>query len=197
MKNGLTICLFALSTLIMPSFANAEARIFGTAGGFDVAGQPSTRDEKGACIATFEYDGPGSTKTTLYRTLSKDRGDIVWLSVVNYEWSAKEGDMYKLKYIFDDGTYERDAFGIKTDNIYKGFMAGFPADEFLSTYAKSNSLHILMGSNVVDRLKLSGSTAGVALFNRCWSWVLSTERIAQNERDRYKGIPRDPFDSSN
>lgn len=144
-------------------------------------------------MATFAYEGPGSTKTTIIRQAKGDSQSIVYFSVVNFEWSAKEKEIYALRYAFNDGVYERDAFGIKQDSIYKGFMAGFPADEFIDTYAKSSSLHIYMGDNVVDKLSLSGSAAGMALFNRCWAWVLGTERAAQAERDRYSGIPRDPF----
>lgn len=193
MRMKLTLMAVSTAILANPAAAFAQTRDFGSAGGFQVAGKASTRDEPGGCIALFEYDGPGSTKTTLFRTVKPDHESIVWLTVVNFEWSAKEGETYELSYVFDDGTYDRSAYGVKNDVIYKGFMAGFPADEFLPTYAKSASLNIYMGDTVVDKLKLTGSTAGVALFNRCWTWVLGTERAAQAERDRFKGIPRDPF----
>lgn len=86
--------------------------------------------------------------------------------------------------------------GVKDDTIHKGFLSGFPADEFLSTFAGSKSLHIYMGDTVVDKLSLSGSAAGMALFKRCWIWVTGTERAAQAERDRFRDIPRDPFADS-
>lgn len=188
------VILLCLSALF-PLSVSAQVRSFGNAGGYDVGGKPSSRDEKGGCIATFEYEGPGSTKTTLFRTLEGDRQDLVFLTVVNYEWSAKEKQTYKLEYAFEGGVYERDAFGVVNDSIYKGFMTAFPADEFLKIYSKSPWFHIYMGDTVVDRLSLKGSTAGVALFNRCWSWVLSTERTANAERKKFEGIPRDPFAS--
>ncbi|MBD3746918.1 MAG: hypothetical protein IE932_11975 [Sphingopyxis terrae] len=179
--------------MALPYPVNAQTRDFGTAGGFEVGGQASTRDKAGSCIATFDYAGPGSTKTTIFRSAEADDASIVWFNVVNFEWSAKEKDTYELQYWFDDEYYDRTAVGVKMDYIYNGFMTGFPADEFLETYAKASSLHIYMGDTVVDKLSLTGSSAGVALFNRCWTWLQGTERAAQKERDRYKDIPRDPF----
>ena len=50
-----------------------------------------------------------------------------------------------------------------------------------------------MEGSIVDHLSLKGSAAGVSLFNRCWTWLMATERRAEAERARYKDIPRDPF----
>ncbi|GAB5349052.1 hypothetical protein TMRO357_02725 [Alteriqipengyuania sp. 357] len=144
-------------------------------------------------MATFEYEGPGSTKTALVRRAATEDRELVFLSVTNYEWSAEEDQSYDLHYVFGDHFYERSAYGVKVDYIYKGFLSAFPADEFLETYAKSKSLHIFMGETVVDKLSLTGSTAGVALFNRCWTWLLGTERAAEAEREKFREIPRDPF----
>lgn len=189
-----SMCIIATAVAsISSSPVLAKMRLFGTAGGYEVAGQASTRDEQGGCIATYEYDGQGSTKTTIFRTLKPDVSDVVWLTVVNFEWSAKENQMFALKYSFDQGEYDRDAKGVVRDTIYKGFMSGFPAEEFLSVFARSNSLHITFGDKVVDRLKLDGSTEGIALFKKCWDWAVGTERAAQAERARFRGIPRDPF----
>lgn len=193
MKSVGVTCLAATLLAGTSPSVKAETRDFGSAGGFEVGGWSSTRDEPGACIATFEYEGPGSTKTTLVRRANADQQALVYLTVVNHEWSAKEKETYQLQYVVGDSVYERNAVGIKNDYIYKGFLTGFPADEFLNAYAKASFLHIYLGDTVVDKLSLTGSTAGVALLNRCWSWLLDTERAAQAERDRYKGIPRDPF----
>ena len=124
MRMKLTLMAVSTAILANPAAAFAQTRDFGSAGGFQVAGKASTRDEPGGCIALFEYDGPGSTKTTLFRTVKPDHESIVWLTVVNFEWSAKEGETYELSYVFDDGTYDRSAYGVKNDVIYKGFMAG-------------------------------------------------------------------------
>lgn len=186
----------ATISLIFATQSYAQVRDFGSAGGFDIAGKASSRDEKGICVATFEYEGPGGTKTTLSRTPDNDFQSIVWLTVANYEWSAKEDEKYNLSYHFADGEYMREASGVVEDRIYKGFIAGFPAEEFLAVYAKSGWLHVYMGDQVIDKLSLSGSGAGVALFNRCWTWLVGTERTAQAERDRFADIPRDPFAKS-
>jgi hypothetical protein len=174
----------------------SETKIFGSAGGYDVAGIASTRDEAGACMAEFSYEGPGNTKTTLFRTVNSERRDLVTLFVVNTEWSAEEGITYNLDYVFNDGTYNREAGGVRKEGIYKGFLASFPSEEFLSTFAKSSYLHIYKEQTVVDKLSLSGSSAGIALFKNCWIWLMTTERAAKVERDKFKNIPRDPFKKS-
>jgi len=190
--NILPLCA-AVAFIATGSGARAETRDFGSAGDYEVFGEASTRDETGGCMAEFEYEGPGSTKTKLFRTISSDDKHLIFLTVVNHEWSAEKGKTYELTYIFGDSFYERESLGVKSDVIYKGFMSAFPADEFLRVFAGSKSLHIHLGDTVVDKLLLSGSAAGVALFNKCWAWVVGTERAAQAERDKYKTIPRDPF----
>lgn len=185
--------LLALAISWSANSVGAQTRDFGSAGDFDVAGKASTRDEPGLCIATFEYEGPGSTKTTVMRRPDPEDRDLVFLTITNYEWSAEAGKSYDLEYVFGDKFYARSALGVKVDYIYKGFIAAFPADEFLQNYAKSESLHIFLGEAVVDKLSLKGSSAGIALFNKCWSWLLGTERAAEAERKKFEDIPRDPF----
>ena len=185
--------LAAIAALALASTANAEVRDFGTAGGYEVAGQASTFDKAGLCIANFDYDGPGSTKTTISRSAEAGFTDFVFFTVVNFEWSTKEDGKYDLLYYFNDVHYERQANGVVTDRIYRGFIAPFPAQDFLGHFDRSSFLHIYMGDTVVDKLSLKGSSAGVALFNKCWSWLMATERAAQAERDKFADIPRDPF----
>lgn len=185
--------LAAIAVIAITSGAKAEVRDFGTAGGYEVSGKASTFEEAGLCIAEFVYDGPGSTKTTISRSADAGFTDFVFFTVVNFEWSAKEDAKYDLLYYFNDVNYERQANGVVIDRIYRGFIAPFPAQDFLGHFDRSSFLNIYMGDTVVDRLSLKGSTAGVALFNKCWSWLVTTERAAQAERDKFKDIPRDPF----
>lgn len=173
--------------------ALAETRDFGVAGGYEVGGQASTRERGGGCIATFEYEGPGATKTTIYRTVSDDDADVIYLSIDNYGWSAKRDEKYEIMYVFGESFYKRSAWGIEDRYIRKGFMTGFPAEEFLDVFAREQSLILMMNGSVVDNLSLEGSSAGVSLFKKCWVWALSTERAAEAERERFKSIPRDPF----
>jgi hypothetical protein len=187
----LRISITVILLSIYPSWAMAETRDFGTAGGYEVVGEASTEGEVGACMATFTYEGSGSTELSLFR--KADDADFVTLFVTNFLWSANKDKEYKLRYEFDKSFYDRSAKGVQFDNGYSGFLSVFPVPEFFSIYAASTYLHISMDGGNVDRLSLKGSAAGMSLFNKCWAWVLGTERVAESRRNRLKGIPRDPF----
>lgn len=188
----LTWCtILGMFSAASPANAQEEVREFGTAGDYEVFGVGSSRDEAGSCLATFIYEGSGSTKTTLSRIA--DKNDLIYLSVTNSEWTSEEKKEYNLTYQFDGKYYDRTAWGVNFDYVDRGFMTAFPVDDFLAIFSKSSYLNIYMDDVVVDRLSLSGSSAGVSLLNRCWIWLQSTERAARAERDRFKDIPRDPF----
>jgi hypothetical protein len=64
----------------------------------------------------------------------------------------------------------------------------------MDTFAKSTYLHIYRGDVVVDKLSLEGSAAGRAAFERCWSYAVADDKAKTGERNRWKYIPKDPFD---
>lgn len=173
--------------------AGAQARNFGEAGGYEVVAIESTSEKggDGACVmAEDDFEGPGSTRLRLFRYL--ENPDLIWVTVSNYNWTAKKDQQYQLRYEFDEVEYEREAFGIE-DSIHKGFAAGFPYTDFMKHMARSSRLHIYMGDTLVDKLSMDGSAAGAALFSRCWTYLQADERAKARERARWQDIPKDPF----
>lgn len=176
--------------VMLSSGAGAADRYFGDRGGFEIYGDASTRDKPGSCWMEKSYEGAGSTQQYISWNVTND---IIYVGIVNLEWSAQKDKEYEIDIGINDGTYERTALGF-VNGGYKGFIAGLPRDEFLSDLAKSTYFHVyLRDGTVIDRLSLSGSAAAVVAYKQCVAWVSQTERAAQAERDRFKDIPRDPF----
>jgi len=170
----------------------ACAKIFGELGGFDVQANESDAEtpNSGSCIMMNEYEGPGDTQLVITRYLNNP--DIVVVTSLNYNWSTKNDQKYKLRYEIDDFYYERETMGFSYGGK-KGFMAGFPSDDFLPTFASGTTFRIFKDDSTVDRLSLTNSAAAVAGFNRCWQYLKADEALKQKERNRFKGIEKDPF----
>lgn len=171
----------------------AAAKDFGEHGGYEVAGFEGTSEtNRGGCVmAEDDFEGPGGTRLRIFRYVQYP--ELVAVKVENYNWSAKEKEEYELTYQFGGGYYyDRTATGV-VDSIYRGFLALFPYEDFMTTFAKSTFLHIYRGDTVVDKLSLKGSAAGRVAFDRCWSYVVAADAAKARERARWKDIPKDPF----
>lgn len=182
--------VLALSVASAPAFS--QDRDFGEHGGYQVFAFEGTSetDQGGCAMAEDDFEGPGGSRLRVYRYVA--RPDQVAVTVDNYNWSIVKDRDYKVRYDFDEYYYEREATGT-VNGIHKGLLAGFPASQFLSTFAKSSRIHIYMGDTVVDKLSLDGSAAGAAAFARCWTYIQADARAKARERARWDSIPKDPF----
>jgi protein TonB len=94
-----------------------------------------------------------------------------------------------------DGTRYSGASAIGYENEgRKGFMVSTESD-FVSHFASSTYLHVYKDENVIDRLDLGGSAAGVAAVQRCLVYVDGLRSAEERERKRYEDLPKDPFAS--
>lgn len=196
--------LVSLALVVMAT--GASARDYGEHGGFQIDSIEPTQTDAGGCFMSMEYEGPGDTKLSLIRT--GDHPDTIGVFLTNYNWSASSKGEYKgFFYIFDDGSfYDRDVTGSDEDGRH-GFMGLFPAQNFLNKFAQSRSLNVYRTKsgetaddfksydelNAVDKLRLEGSAAAKAAFDRCWTDTLAQQRAIKREQDRWKDIPKDPF----
>lgn len=174
--------------------SSAEARDFGTVGGFEISARESDADtpNSGFCAMLEEYEGAGDTRLVILRYL-KDPTKVA-IIIDNYNWSIVKDQEYEVKYLLGQYYYDRTALGVE-DSIRKGLLTFFPADDFLPTFAKSDGFKVQKGETTVDNLDLKGSGVAVAAFDRCWTYLRSDEAVKQRERDRFKNIPKDPFKS--
>ena len=172
--------------------STAQAREFGSPGGFDIAASESAADEPngGFCGMVEEWEGPGDTRLIVFRYLKEP--DMVAVIIDNYNWSIKKDEEYKVQYHLADKYFDRTAVGTE-DSIRKGMLSFFPAANFLALFAKSNNFKVTKDDMTVDSLSLKGSGLAVDGFNRCWTYLRADEAAKQRERDRYSHIPKDPF----
>jgi len=141
------------------------------------------------CIMTMEYEGAGATNLTL---AVNEETEKTYLSVDNYLWSAKEGEVYELAYHLGEWVYTAPAIGTEANYIRKGFITSV-SSEFLSDFAKSDDLEITRGDILVDDLSLKGSAAGLAVFERCRTELARDMEQRRRDRERLSHIPTDPF----
>lgn len=167
----------------MMASAPAAAKNWPSAGGFDIA------ENDDFCLLASEYSGPGDT--TLSVALKRDGS--VMLMVLNYNWSAKQGEKYEdISVIVNDAQY-KGGFAIGTEiDGRKGFVVK-ANDAFLTDFVKSTYLHVYKGDAIIDRLTLDGSAAAVAMVKRCVAHVDSLRKAEEREKKKYEDLPTDPF----
>lgn len=170
---------FAFLAFIAP--LSAAAQNWGEPGGWSV-GQTDDR-----CLATMEFEGPGSTEMSF--SLELDGGSYV--IVTNYNWTVTENQEYELDYRLSHTSYSGTAVGTKS-SIRSGFVTKFGAG-FLDDLAKTANFHIYRGDVPVDRLSMSGSAAAISVLRRCIEAVRRTKEAEERERRRWEDIPRNPF----
>lgn len=113
------------------------------------------------CGAVKEFSGPGDTRFVLTKYV--DGG--VAASILNFNWSAKEGQKYEVAFSLADVTYRGTAVGV-THNNHFGFLTKLKP-QFVDHFAKGTSLYVFLGETQIDQLSLSGTAAAVAAVERC------------------------------
>ena len=104
--------------------------------------------EAGGCSIQMEYEGPGSSRLTFGKT--EDHG--IGVMIMNYNWSAKDGQEYETHFALDGTVYSGTAVGV-SDSIWKGFLI-LMEDDFEQRLARSPNLKIFLGDTKIDQLSL-------------------------------------------
>lgn len=143
------------------------------------------------CMMVKEFEGSGATEVTLF---SDGNGSEVYLTIDNYNWSAKKDEAYRLKHSLGDWDYTLPSVGTAESSGYgrKGFIAKL-RDDYLADFAKSSSLTIMLGDVLVDDLNLSGSGAALSALRACAAELAREAAKAERDRKRLEHIPTDPF----
>jgi TonB family protein len=162
----------------VPAHANVH---FSSARGWEIYQTPDS------CSAIMNYDGPGGTDLILM----KEKGGRLLLSLTNDAWSIKDDEKRELTYVLDDKVFVGNGRGYKNGSK-AGFVQGFNAD-FEDGFASANSLSILLGEQLVDRLSLTGSSAALVQVNACLGELHAQDRAIERERQKWAHIPADPF----
>src|SRR5205085_4084783 len=124
-----------------------------TVGGWTVGAST----DKNGCFLSRTYDGPGAT--SLFFGLDVDGSNR--LSVLNANWSIKEGERRTLTFRLSNGGYsDQPVVGMASDGK-RGVVTTFEP-KFASYLATSKRLEIYRGDVPVAKLTLDGSGAAVA-----------------------------------
>ena len=172
------IACAAQFSIASPSTA---AELFGSRGGWQLF-----NDDDG-CGMTSDYEGPGDSTLTVIKYLDGHFGTML----SNFNWSAKEGDSFKVAYVVNNSTFSGSAIGA-TANGKSGFISRFGPD-FESDFGKGNSLYVLKDDTLVDRLSLRGTGAALVALNSCLTKVRAKKFADDRERARWADLPQDPF----
>lgn len=179
----IALLLSAFSILVLfPDAARADAEYFAKAGGWTVS-----RHED-SCSMYMEFEGPGSTTLFVAKYLD---GHFV-STVANDNWTASEGQRYKVRYELGGNSYSTEkAPGISLDSS-SGFASRF-GSEFEQDFARSSTMYIFLDDQLIDQLSLKGTAAALTLVNRCIGYVRTSQASADRESRRWAAIPKDPF----
>lgn len=138
---------------------------------------------------SLEYEGKGET----FLTVGKYLDGSALLVVTNYGWSAKKDEKYDLRFVIDAQEFGGGkSIGVDESNGRKGFATRFGSD-FFPSLAGGAGFKIYMGDTLVDSLTLKGSSAAVAMVDRCLTAMRAVNAAEEHERQRFAHIPDDPF----
>lgn len=179
MKKCIAAALAACALLSAPAHAGIVIE--------EVKGWSVIKEDDG-CSIQMEYEGPGSTKLTFGKL--EEHG--IGVMVMNYNWSAKDGERYETHFALDDVVYSGIAVGT-SDSIWKGFII-LMEDEFEQHLSRGATLHVFLGEERIDQLSLDGSSAAISAMNRCYSGVMREHAAERAEKRRWEHLPQDPFD---
>lgn len=143
--------------------------------------------EDGGCSIQMEYEGPGASKLTFGKT--EDHG--IGVMIMNYKWSAQDGEKYETHFALDGTVYSGTAIGV-SDSIWKGFLI-LMEDDFEQHLARGSSLHVYLGETRIDQLSLDGSAAAISAMNRCYARVMREKAAERAEKRKWEHLPEDPF----
>ena len=175
--------IIALAMYALASATSAQASEFYS----EVAGWTISRDSD-SCSMYMQYEGPGETQVLFVKSVDGTYG----LAIANNQWSAAEGNQYKIRYILNGKTYTGGKdIGMKS-GIAGGFMSFFGRD-FEKDLVLGSSLHIELDGNLIDRLSLKGTGAAVTAINRCLVRVRAYIAAADREKKKWGDLPVDPF----
>jgi protein TonB len=177
-----------LSTLALPAVAMsiaqpATARYWPATAGWDVV------EGEDFCAIHLEYEGKGETELSL----GLEADGQVFLMLSNAAWSIKKGDKSDMDFYLNGKAYGGGtAYGIGEIGDKPGFGTNF-GQEFLRDFAAAPSIAIYKGETLVDRLKLTGSGAALAVAKRCLAAVMRDKAAAEAEKRKFEDIADDPF----
>lgn len=182
------------AALVMAS--SAQASNWGSFSDWDVTGDESDH----TCNLGREFEGPGDTVMGLFAN-AEDRS--VTMFILNYNWSIKKGDTPRIGIRLDNvlnGLYDGKGYGFSSDGR-NGFGLKFASLAVLGDFAEATGVKFfkLEGegneekATTIDYLDLDGTAAAVGALRRCLSHQEGLIRAAQRERDRWKHIPKNPF----
>jgi hypothetical protein len=140
------------------------------------------------CFMAMEYEGSGESELLLGFNL--DRSVLLILS--NYNWSAEVDKRYELKTVVNEYQYSGPAVGRRGDDGRRGFAAAYEP-EFRDDLAAGQNLKFYLGDTLIDQLSLKGSSAALAVVDRCLAQLKREKDAAEAERRRLEHIPKDPF----
>lgn len=152
------------------------------------------------CFIGREHEGPGSTIFGISTDL--DEGDTT-IFILNDNWTVGNGDKIRLEIMFDGikgYTYTGDGIGFTSDGK-RGLAMRVNDPDFRRDFGVAGGLQLFKVDGegdaakytVIDYLKLDGTGAAMAAFNRCLAHQRSVIAAERRERDRWKDIPEDPF----
>lgn len=178
--------LAAIAILSAMSGSHARAQDFAFAeerGGWVIV------DFDYGCVMEMEYEGPGATSFSISKAY-EDGQHLV--TVMNGNWSSKDGEAYTIVYAIDREIY---AGGDSIGTSYggqRGFMSkvspGFAAD-----LARGNTLRIYLGDTQIDQLGLEGTAVAIGRLNHCTSLKAAAVAAERREKARFDHLPKDPF----
>ena len=172
------IVAFALAFIATPAQAGLVVQ--------EVEGWSVIKEDEG-CSIQMEYEGPGSSKLTFGKTEAHGIG----VMIMNYNWSAEDGEKYETHFALDGTVYSGTAIGV-SDSIWKGFLI-LMEDDFEQHLARGSSLHVYLGETRIDQLSLDGSAAAISAMNRCYARVMREKATERAEKRKWEHLPEDPF----
>lgn len=137
---------------------------------------------------SMEFEGPGETQVIYIKDLKE--GGL--MSVSNRNWTSKKDEQYHVSFHLNGNSYGDGAnVGIEIAGK-KGFLSRM-SEDFERDFGAGESLHVYLNDQIIDRLSLGGSAAGLESLRRCVNVVRREEAAAARERARWSDLPSNPF----
>lgn len=141
-----------------------------------------------ACSMSMSYEGPGSTELAIYTGEDTEKTSIF---VTNYGWSIAKNQVMWFGFQVDDNLHTMPGAGTSI-NYSNGFMVDADA-ALLQDIARGSNLTILNEEGLIDSLSLKGSSAALAIFEKCRREVRQEVARRRADEARLAHIPADPF----
>lgn len=188
------LCCIAINCAWTPS---ALAREWGSAGGWDIF-----EIDDNSCGMSMEYEGKGATELAIIRTTDDD----VYLITTNSDWTSKQDEKYLVGYVIDNEPYVSEYLSNGSVIKYRnGFISVF-TNKILDEISKGKSIDIYLKLNpdneasefqLIDELKLTGSSVALSRLAVCIASVKKLKAVKLAEEQRFAHLPDDPFKKLN